>query len=56
MSEKTLGHVVTLSLGQVVTLIVHGPEAKFSDIGTTQRDKGSYVICDVSVYVDNGMR
>ena len=36
--------------------IVHGPEAKFSDIGTTQRDKGSYVICDVSVYVDNGMR
>ena len=35
--------------------IVHGLEAKFSEIGTTQRDKGSYVFFDRSVYVDNEM-
>ena len=27
----------------IATGILHGPEAKFSEIGTTQRDKGSYV-------------
>ena len=37
-------------------LLVHGPEATFSEIGTTQRDKGSYVFFDRSVYVDNEMR
>ena len=42
--------------GSSVVELVHGPEAKFSEIGTTQRDKGSYVFCDWSVYVDNEMR
>ena len=37
-------------------IIVHGPEAKFSEIGTTRRDKGSYVFFDRSMYVDNEMR
>ena len=39
-----------------VSSLVHGPEATFSEIGTTQRDKGSYVFFDRSVYVDNEMR
>ena len=39
-----------------VSEIVHGPEAKFSEIGTTRRDKGSYGFFDWSVYVDNEMR
>ena len=36
--------------------IVHGPEATFSEIGTTRRDKGSYAFFDRSMYVDNEMR
>ena len=36
--------------------LVHGPEAKFSEIGTTRRDKGSYVFFDRSMYVDDEMR
>ena len=39
-----------------VTIIVHGPEATFSEIGTTRRDKGSYVFFDRSMYVDDEMR
>ena len=35
--------------------LVHGPEAKFSEIGTTRRDKGSYVFFDRSMYVDDEM-
>ena len=37
-------------------VLVHGPEAKFSEIGTTRRDKGLYVFLDRSMYVDNKMR
>ena len=34
---------VDMPLVLVYVVLVHGPEAKFSEIGTTQRDKGSYV-------------
>ena len=36
-------------------LVVLGPEAKFSEIGTTRRDKGSYGFFVRYMYVDNEM-
>ena len=39
-----------------VGLLVLGPEATFSEIGTIRRDKGSYVFCVRYMYVDNEMR
>ena len=36
--------------------VVLGPEAKFSEIGTTRRDKGSCFFFVRYMYVDNEMR
>ena len=39
-----------------MSIVVLGPEARFSEIGTTRRDKGSYGFFVRYMYVDNVMR